>query len=332
MIGLSRRFPVQTDYFQVFSHPDCLLHDVGDDHPETSARLEAVLRGCGELPANMPISWQVPPPASAAELTTVHDMDYLEQLHQACSSGAKYFMSPDNHIGPNTYRAVLAAGGCVLALARTLLDQGAGFALVRPPGHHAGRRKAQGFCFINHTALTIEAIRRQQPDAAFLVVDFDVHHGHGFNFIYYADPGVFYYSLHGEPDKLYPNTGYWQETGQGSALGHTCNVSLPIGCSGDVWLQVFKQHIIRFKDKINPDYLLVNAGFDAHREDPFSVMRVEDHHYQEAVECLHTIALDHCCGRIGLLLEGGYAAPVLERLLPRVIQGLAMTHASKAGA
>jgi len=330
MKELVGRFPFREEFFQLYSHPDCLLHEVGEGHPETPGRLNSVLRGCAGLPKNLPISFQVPAPARIVELERVHVKDYLMQLKIACLRGDPFFMSPDNQLSPQTFRAVLAAGGAALALADTLLKGGAGFALVRPPGHHAGRNQAEGFCFINHAALVIETIRRQRPEAAFLVVDFDVHHGNGLNFLYYDDPGVFYYSLHGAPEHIFPNTGHPHETGQGAGRGCTCNITLPLDCSGDQWLQQFETHLGSFQEKFRPDYLLVNAGFDAHREDPFGVMNVEDRHFLAAVHQLQQLARERCGGRIGLFLEGGYSPEVLGRLVPKVIAELALAHAKRS--
>ena len=218
---------------------------------------------------------------------------------------------------------MLAAGGCALALAATLLDKGSGFALIRPPGHHASRKSAEGFCFINHVALAIETIRQKEPEATFLVVDFDVHHGNGIDFLYYADPRVFYYSLHGPPDHIFPNTGYVHETGRGAGKGYTRNISLPLGSSGEEWLRHFTVNLREFEGKTKPDYLLVSAGFDAHKDDPYGFMNVEDRHFLEAVGRLNAIAVEHCGGKIGFFLEGGYSATVLERLVPEVITLLA---------
>lgn len=326
MKGLSGKFPFHKEFFQLYSHPDCLLHEVGEDHPETPARLERVLHGCAGLPARLPLSFQAPTPARVSQLESVHEKDYLMRLKIACLRSSPFFMSPDNHISPYTFRAVLAAGGCSLALAETLLEQGAGFALVRPPGHHAGRKSAEGFCFINHAALVIETIRKKEPTAGFLVVDFDVHHGNGINFLYYDDPRIFYYSLHGTPDHIFPNTGHAHETGQGQGSGCTCNITLPLESSGDQWLEQFEANLRSFEQKIRPDYLLVNAGFDAHEDDPFGFMNVEDHHFLQAVRHLHAIAREQCGGRIGLFLEGGYSMTVLERLVPAIIADLAVEH------
>jgi acetoin utilization deacetylase AcuC-like enzyme len=326
MMTLVERFPFTRGYFQLFSHPECLLHEVGEWHPETPARLRSILRGCAALPVHLPISFQVPRPATLSHLALVHDREYLLRLEAGCRGESPFFMSPDNHISRHTFRAVLAAGGCAIALADTLLEKGAGFALIRPPGHHAGKRSAEGFCFVNHIALAIETIRQKEPAATFLVVDFDVHHGNGIDSMYCDDPKVMYYSLHGAPDHIYPHTGYDHETGRGAGTGYTRNITLPMESSGDDWLRHFTMNLHACEKKMRPDYLLVGAGFDAHREDPFGVMNVEDRHFTEAVRHLKNIADAHCAGKLGFFLEGGYATDVLERLLPEIITILAEPH------
>ncbi len=326
MMELAKRFPFKEGYFQLVSHPDCLLHEVGEWHPETPERLRSILRGCANLPEHLPVSFRVPPPAGISQLELVHEKDYLLSLEASCQQSSSSFMSPDNHISQNTFRAVLAAGGCALALAETMLGKGAGFALIRPPGHHAGKELAEGFCFVNHIALAIETIRQKEPEATFLVVDFDVHHGNGIDYIYYDDPKVFYYSLHGAPDHIYPYSGYVYETGRGAGTGYSCNITLSLESSGDDWLRQFEMNLLDCKQKIRPDYLLVGAGFDAHREDPFGVMKVEDRHFLEAVRLLKNIADDSCAGRVGFFLEGGYSPTVLERLVPEIITILAENH------
>lgn len=331
MLELASRFPFNKEHFQLFCHPDCLLHEVGPDHPETPARLRSILRSCAALPVRLPLSFQIPPPALVSQLQRVHEKSYLMHLKVSCLRAEAFFMSGDNHIGPNTFRAVLAAGGCALAVAETLHQGGAGFALIRPPGHHAGRDSAEGFCFINHAALAIETIRLKVPEARFLVVDFDVHHGNGIDSLYACDPKVFYYSLHGEPKHIYPNSGYDHEIGQGMGRGFTRNISLPLGSSGDLWLQTFKRTLRDFEQKLRPDYILVGAGFDAHQDDPFGAMGVEDRHFLEGVRLLQQIAREQCGGRIGFFLEGGYSLAVLERLVPQIIAVLAEGQGHGAG-
>ena len=326
MLDLVKKFPFKKELFQVFYHPDCLLHEVGSGHPEIPARLSSILRGCARLPEHLPLSFHVPPPARISQLELVHEQQYLLRLETACLRPSRFFMSPDNRISPTTFRAVLAAGGCALAMAETLREKGAGFALIRPPGHHAGCRSAEGFCYINHVALAIESIRQTEPDATFLVIDFDVHHGNGIDYLYHDDPRVFYYSLHGEPDHIFPHTGYLHENGRGAGAGYTRNITLPLESSGEHWLRHFEVSLRDFEQKIRPDYLMVSAGFDAHREDPCGAMNVEDRHFIKAAQLLAEIACDHCKGRFGFFLEGGYSTTVLERLVPEIIAVLALQY------
>lgn len=323
MIDLQKKFPFRKEHFQLYSHPDCLLHEVGELHPEIPERLRSILRGCKNLPVNLPISFKIPQPAELSHLELVHDREYRHKLEASCQNDERTFMSPDNHINRNTFRSVLAAGGCAVALADTLLGGGAGFALIRPPGHHSSRNNAEGFCFINHIALAIALIRQKQPDAIFLIVDFDVHHGNGIDYIFCDDPKVFYYSLHGTPVDNYPHTGYVHETGRGAGVGYTRNITLPLECSGDDWLRHFEANLCDCEQKVRPDYLLIGAGFDAHRDDPFGIMNVEDYHFLSAARRLKKTAYDYCGGRFGFFLEGGYSSTVLERLVPEVIKVLA---------
>lgn len=325
MNGLKKKFPFKKEHFQLFYHPDCLLHDTGTEHPDTPERLSSILRGCSTLPAGLPVSFQTPPPADVSFLELAHDNAYLQRLEAACLQGATSFMTPDNPISPDTFKAVVAAGGCVLALAETLLQHGAGFALIRPPGHHAGRNHAEGFCFVNHVALAVEAIRQKDPGASFLVVDFDIHHGNGIDYFYSDDPKVFYFSLHGPPEHIYPHSGYIHETGRAAGTGYTRNVTVPLDSSGDQWLRLFTTNLRDVEKVIRPDYLLISAGFDAHREDPFGVINAEDHHFLSLVSQLKRVADEQCAGKVAIFLEGGYSAAVLERLVPEIITVFATT-------
>ncbi|MCP4296596.1 MAG: histone deacetylase, partial [Proteobacteria bacterium] len=215
MHHLVKLFPFNQTFFQVYSHPDCLNHETGLGNPEIAARLQSIYTGCKSIPESTEVSFSIPQPATREQLELVHDRSYLMALESSCMKMKPYFMSPDNQICLDTYTAVLAAGGSALALSDTLFDGGSGFALIRPPGHHAGRNVAEGFCFINHIPLAIENIRKQQADARFLVVDFDVHHGNGIDYIYNNCDKIYYFSIHGSPEHIYPNTGTSNETGNG---------------------------------------------------------------------------------------------------------------------
>lgn len=321
---LADKFPCKPEYFQVLYHEDCLLHESSFDHPETPQRLESVLRGCEQnLQPGLSVSFVLPRPANFDELEIVHDRDYLRRLEDHCLSGKSTFMCEDTYVCFESPQAILAAAACSLNLGELLLSGGRGFALCRPPGHHAGRGRAEGFCFVNHLALAAEKIRLALPKSRILAVDFDVHHGNGTHSIYKQNPQVFFFSQHGSPAHIYPYSGYEEEQGQGTGLGFTCNITLPRHTSGDQWLESFSENLRRCSAQFKPDFLLVSAGFDAHIQDPFSLMLVEDKHYLQALQALKETAAAYCDNRLGLFLEGGYSCEVLQRLVPAAISLLA---------
>jgi acetoin utilization deacetylase AcuC-like enzyme len=320
--ALTRRFPIRDHHLNIFFHPDCLLHEGPDGHPERPERLQAILDGCLELPAETPVSFVIPEPAAFEQLLCVHDKNYLQRL-QETTHHQSTFMSPDNYLCPESFDAIRAAAGCAIAAADSLLKGTPAFALTRPPGHHAGRSTAEGFCFVNHIALVIETIRRTHPDARFLVVDFDIHHGNGIDHLYQSDSAVFYYSIHGNPAHIYPSSGFPDELGKNEGHGYTCNVTVDEGTSGEDWLRLFRESLHAVQNSFTPDYLLVGAGFDAHEDDPFSLTRLQDAHYLEVTRDLQTLAKKYCRGHAAWFLEGGYSATVLKRLVPRVITQLA---------
>ena len=324
MYELTQKFPYQREFFQVFSHPDCLHHETGSGHPESTKRLQSIYDGCKLIEDKTRVSFSMPAPAMREQLELVHDKNYLLALESSCMKMKPFFMSGDNQICMDTYTAVLSAGGSVFSLADTIMNGSSGFALIRPPGHHAGVNVAEGFCYINHIALAIEHIRQKQPEARFLVVDFDVHHGNGIDSIYSKCDKVFYFSIHGSPEHIYPNTGRSTETGQGTGVGFTHNIPLLPGTSGDIWLDKFVRGLYAFEGKLTPDYILVSAGFDAHLEDPFGLMGVEDHHYLSAIDQLQAVANTYCGGKLALFLEGGYSLEVLKRIVPKIICQLAV--------
>ena len=241
------------------------------------------------------------------------------RLEEACLRRKSYFMSLDNPICFDSFKAILAAGGLALELGKRLKNGKGGFALTRPPGHHAGINKSEGFCFLNHIGLAIEEIRKSDPHCRILVADFDVHHGNGTCEIYYHDNKILFFSIHGPPAQLYPGTGAEHNKGEGTGVGYTTNVPLPIGTKGDVWLNVFRNNLEKCSSQFQPDYILASAGFDAHIDDPFALMQVEDEHYLKAISVLIEITQHYCPGRIGFVLEGGYSVKVLRRLVPKII-------------
>ncbi|WDE99292.1 histone deacetylase [Lentisphaera profundi] len=320
---LSNLFPVKDKNFKVFYHSDCLEHEAFHEHPERPQRLAVILKACEDIDQQCPVSFEQAEPAKLKELGLVHSEDYLRSFESCVFSGKSYFMSADNYICDTSVDAVLAAAGQSIALAKKLMLGESGFALIRPPGHHASKEKAEGFCFVNNVALAVEQIRASQAEAKFLIVDFDVHHGNGTHALYREDPNVFYFSLHGNPDHIYPHSGYEEEQGRGDGTGYISNKPLAAGCSGEEWVRCLKDSLDEISQSFDFDYLLVSAGYDAHREDPYSIMKVDDQSYLEVTSYLHELAKTNCNSKLGFFLEGGYSLEVLARLIPASIELLA---------
>ena len=327
---LNRIFPTKGLPFSILYHPDCDLHDTGLNHPERSQRLRAIIEGCLDIKDKAAIDFQYPAPATITDLTILHPEDYLMKLEEACLRQSSYFMSPDNPICFVSFKAILAAGGVALELGRRLLKGKGGFALTRPPGHHAGINRSEGFCFLNHVGLAIEEIRRSDPNCRILIVDFDVHHGNGTCDIYCKDKNILFLSIHGPPTQLFPGTGSPRSRGEGAGLGYTINVPLPMGTKGDIWIKALSSNLKNSVVLCRPNFLLVSAGFDAHKEDSFALMEVEDNHYLEAISILIDVTQQYCPGRIGFVLEGGYSIEVLKRLVPKIIVDLSSHYNSSS--
>ena len=325
MTELEQIFPFEEGKFQVYFNSDCLYHETYEDHPESPQRLRNILKGCEQsLNHDLPLSFSCPEPMKLSDMTEVHDEGYLLALESCIHSGKSSFMSADNYICRDSLDAIRATAGMSRELASSLSMGGAGFALTRPPGHHAGKAKAEGFCFVNNVAIAVNEIRRRDEIAKVLIVDFDVHHGNGIYSIFREDSGVYYYSVHGAPEHIYPYTGYQTEVGHGEGHGFTKNITLPEGTSGDEWLKVFRAGLTEISRTFKADYILVSAGFDAHEQDPFSFMQVKDEHYLKACLELQDLAKQQCAGKIGFFLEGGYSLEVMERLVPRCIEALSL--------
>ncbi len=305
--------------FIIYYHPDCLKHDPGPNHPEQAERLQEILKGIQAQPLLAKGLQQVAP-ATIADLEVVHDRSYLLALEEACLSGKGSFMNSECGLCCDSWPAMMASGGMALALGDHLTQGGSGFALTRPPGHHAGRNRAEGFCFLNHTGLAIARIREKLPETKFLVVDFDVHHGNGIDYLFHTDPEVYYFSIHGSPAHIYPGTGFASEVGLGEAVGRSRNITLDLGCEGQEWLTAFSSGLKACIEDFCPDILLFNAGFDAHIDDPYGLMRVDDESFFAVATQLYEVAEQYCCGTIGGFLEGGYNPEVLKRILPRFLR------------
>lgn len=260
-----------------------------------------------------------PEPASREALERVHDAHYLDRLQGL--RGHSTMLDADTFTSPETIDiAILAAGATIGAAGHALAGRGAAVALVRPPGHHAERSRAMGFCLYNNVAVAAaEALARGASKIA--IVDIDVHHGNGTQRIFYGDPRVLYVSTHQHP--FYPGTGLAEETGRADGEGFTVNVPMAAGAGDADYLLVQRAVIDPILEAFAPDLLLVSAGFDAHDRDPLGGMRVSTEGYLAMVRHLRAV-VDRCgAGRIAAVTEGGYDLESLTAYCLGTIQALA---------
>jgi acetoin utilization deacetylase AcuC-like enzyme len=287
-------------------------HDTGPGHPERPERLacvRAALEGAG-LPARCVL--QPLEPIGDGALRRVHDEEHVRRVDEACASGATLLDSMDTTICAASAEIARLAAGSVAGLCREVavgrLDRG--FAAVRPPGHHAERDLAMGFCLFNNVAVAARELTARHGIRRVLIVDWDVHHGNGTQHIFESDADVFYFSLHQYP--LYPGTGAADETGLGPGRGATLNCPLPPGSGDDRFLGALRDALMPAAERFAPEFVLLSAGFDAHRADPLANLDVRTEAYAEATTILREIADRHADGRLVSMLEGGYDLEALS--------------------
>jgi len=284
-----------------------LDHDPGAGHPESPARLDAVLADLARAPV-AGVSIEAPRFATDEEIESVHPATYRAAL--AALAGRRARLDPDTATSPGSWDAArLAAGAAVDAALATMNGRARNaFALVRPPGHHAEPDHAMGFCLLNNAAIAAEAARRAGA-ARVLIVDWDVHHGNGTQDIFAARDDVLYMSVHQFP--FYPGTGAAREVGAGAGRGATVNCPLPGGQGDADYGAVFHDLFLPVARAFQPELVIVSAGFDAHARDPLADMRVSERGFAAMASLLAQLADEACGGRLALMLEGGYDLPAL---------------------
>ena len=304
----------------VYTNPIFYKHDTGVGHPETATRLDAALAGVARAGLAGRITRETAEHRDTNRLIAkVHSADYERSLEEASRSGMRLFHSIDNPMSSQTFAAARTAVGTALTAAEEMMQSEAGraFVVARPPGHHAERLEAMGFCFFNTIACVAEWIREQPGMDRVFVFDFDVHHGNGTQSLFWDRDDVFYLSMHRFP--YYPGTGAADEIGSGAGRGTTMNIPLEGGLGDAAYLRSVEDVVVRAIDAYQPQAILLSSGFDAHRRDPLGGMRVTEQAYGEITRRVVEAAARHSGGRVLSLLEGGYdmeglAASVAEHV------------------
>ena len=281
-----------------------LKHLPGESHPERPERIQALLNLAGALDKQM-FELASPRAATRADVESTHGADHV-RLVESTSKHNRYALDGDTITCRDSFGvALLAVGGFLTLLDAIASKQSSnGFALVRPPGHHALRDHAMGFCLFNTMAIGAEYLKRVYGAKKILIMDWDVHHGNGTQAAFYDDPTVLFISTHQFP--FYPGSGAVNEIGVGAGEGFTLNVPLPAGCADAEYLQVFQDIVVPAAEKFQPDWILVSAGFDPHRRDPLGGMNVTEEGFGAMARLLLALANRFADGRIAFLLEGGY--------------------------
>ncbi|MBW2135359.1 MAG: histone deacetylase [Deltaproteobacteria bacterium] len=294
-----------------------LLHKAGTWHPERPERLKAIHQRLVESglleqlvlikPYEAPLNW----------IETLHDREYIDKFRKACEKGQLIFQSADNGICRDSYKIALLAVGGVLAACDAMIsgEISNAFCAVRPPGHHAERARAMGFCFFNNIALGARYLQEHHGLNRIAIVDWDVHHGNGTQHLFEEDPSVLYISLHEDPSCCYPGTGRKTEKGRGAGVGYTLNIPMAAHSGDAEYLQALKDMIIPALTEFRPDCLMISAGFDAHADDPLAHMNLSREGYQQMGQALAGFAQNYCGSRIITVLEGGYNLQVLAECI-----------------
>jgi acetoin utilization deacetylase AcuC-like enzyme len=290
-------------------------HQTPPGHPERPERAE-VMDAIAERWRQRGAEIVAPRAATVEQLSRVHDPAYLRRISETAGKASQ--LDPDTYTSPESYDiALLAAGAAIDAVERVLNDSHkAAVAMVRPPGHHAERDRAMGFCLFNNVAVAA-AHARAQGAAKVAIVDYDVHHGNGTQHIFEADPHVLYVSTHQFP--YYPGTGAFTEIGREAGRGFTVNVPLEVGASDEDFQLAFEKIVVPVLRQFEPDVIIVSAGVDAHERDPLGGMRLSTEAFAAMTLELAAVAEECCRGRIVSVTEGGYDLQALASSLDAVI-------------
>jgi acetoin utilization deacetylase AcuC-like enzyme len=301
-----------------------LLHETGAFHPEVPERIEAVYDGierAGLIPRLTLIPAQR---AEFGQIEWVHDRRYIRRFEEASLSGRATLDSADNRMCPDTFETALLAVGGVLKGVDMVMSGAVenAFCAVRPPGHHAERDRAMGFCYFNNVAVAAVHLRKNWGIGRVGIVDIDVHHGNGTQQAFERDPSVFYYSIHQHPSFAYPGTGREFEKGSGPGYGFTLNSPVLPGGGDAEYRKLLERDLFPAFESFKPEVILLSTGFDAHADDEMSDILLSTEGYSWIMDRLIETAERHAGGRLISVLEGGYSLERLPELAAKHLESL----------
>lgn len=284
-----------------------LQHDTGSNHPEQAQRLTAIieaLKASGLLDKLLTIK---PVPAERSIIELCHESSYIGRFKIGVENCLPFLDTPECPLSPGTFEAAIcAAGGILKGLDSVMRGEVKNcFCAVRPPGHHAERSRAMGFCYFNNIAIGAKYLQKQYSIERILIIDWDVHHGNGTQHAFEQDPTVFYISFHQNPSTCYPGTGNASETGTGNGKGYTLNFPMSPGAGNQEYFDAMEM-VEQKMEVFRPQFVLISAGFDAHIDDPLAQIKLTKKGYEELTRKVKGMAEDHAEGRLVSMLEGGY--------------------------
>ena len=292
----------------LFTHPACLAHDPGPGHPESPARLQAVLAAL-DAPEFAGLARYEAPLATEDQILRVHPVDLVHHLLGAVPQEGFARIDGDTILSPGSAEAALRAAGALCAAVDAVMagEVQNAFCAVRPPGHHAEPETAMGFCLFNNVAIGALHARAAHGLTRIAVVDFDVHHGNGTHAAFEQDPDLFFASSHQSP--LYPGSGSIVERG----VGNIFNAPLPPGSGSAEFRTAWRERLLPALRDFKPEFILISAGFDAHADDPLANLNLTEDDYAWITREIMAIAEECCAGRVVSTLEGGYDLEALAR-------------------
>ena len=286
-------------------HPDFIRHDTGPGHPERPDRVARIIDRFDSSGLLSQVELLTPQEATSEALERNHTPEHLASIARASSGGLRS-LCEDTVASPGTERAARLAAGGVVGAIDAVMDGSArnAFCVIRPPGHHAEAEVAMGFCFYNNVAVGARHLRAARGLDRVAIIDWDVHHGNGTQHSFEADPSVFFVSIHQYPH--YPGTGARRERGVGEGVGTTLNIPVTRGYGDRQYLEIFEQQLAPALEDFAPQFLLISAGFDAHRRDPLGDVELTEAGFRELTGIITGVAGRCCGGKLVSVLEGGY--------------------------